>query len=74
MMTSSHCSAVSPVLGGVIAQHLGFPPAFATLGALSVGSLMIWLGSASRLRRFGDGAARETGISLLQEPGPRGCG
>lgn len=66
--------AVSPVLGGVIAQHLGFPTAFATLGALSVGSLMIWLGSASRLRRFGDGAARETGISLLQEPGPRGCG
>lgn len=53
--------AVSPVVGGVIAQHLGFPTAFASLGALSVGSLMIWLGSASGLRRVGDGAAPASG-------------
>ncbi|BBX72160.1 MFS transporter [Mycobacterium shinjukuense] len=42
--------ALSPLLGGVVAQHLGFPVAFAMLGAVSLGSLIIWLGLASLLR------------------------
>ncbi|MCV7060824.1 MFS transporter, partial [Mycolicibacterium vaccae] len=43
--------ALSPLLGGYVAQHLGFPTAFLMLGALSLGSLVIWLSCASRLRR-----------------------
>ncbi|MEY8014680.1 MFS transporter [Mycobacterium servetii] len=42
--------ALSPLLGGVAAQHLGFPFAFAMLGGLSVGSVIIWLGFAATLR------------------------
>lgn len=45
--------ALSPVLGGVVAQHLGFPAAFMLLGGLSVGSLIIWLGFGPMLRRVG---------------------
>ncbi len=43
--------ALSPVLGGVIAQAFGFPAAFMVLGAFSVGSLLIWVGFAPILRR-----------------------
>ena len=50
-------AALSPVLGGVVAQHLGFPVAFVMLGGLSLGSLIIWLGFASMLRRVDDDAA-----------------
>jgi Major Facilitator Superfamily len=46
-------AALSPALGGVIAQHFGFRAAFALLGALSLGALMIWLGFGSTLRRAG---------------------
>ena len=46
--------ALSPVLGGFAAQAFGFATAFAMLGGLSSGSLIIWLGSASMLRRAGD--------------------
>jgi MFS family permease len=42
--------ALSPVLGGFAAQTFGFSAAFAMLGGLSVGSLIIWLGCASMLR------------------------
>ncbi|UXA05989.1 MFS transporter [Mycobacterium sp. SMC-2] len=49
--------ALSPLLGGVVAQHLGFPTAFTMLGALSLGSLVIWLTFAPILRHFGDDAA-----------------
>jgi MFS family permease len=48
--------ALSPVLGGVVAQHLGFPTAFAILGGLSLGSLIVWLGFAPMLRRAGEDA------------------
>lgn len=50
--------ALSPVLGGFAAQTFGFATAFAMLGGLSSGSLIIWLGSASMLRRAGDRVAR----------------
>jgi MFS family permease len=46
--------ALSPLLGGFAAQHLGFPIAFVMLGGLSLGSLIIWLGFASTLRRAGE--------------------
>lgn len=49
--------ALSPVLGGVVAQHLGFPTAFAMLGGLSLGSLIIWFGFAPMLRRAGGAPA-----------------
>ncbi|MBS4729115.1 MFS transporter [Mycobacterium sp. SM1] len=42
--------ALSPVLGGFVAQLFGFPAAFALLGGLSLGSLVIWLGFAPVLR------------------------
>jgi MFS family permease len=45
--------ALSPVLGGLVAQTFGFPAAFAVLGGLSIGSLIIWLASASMLRGAG---------------------
>jgi hypothetical protein len=44
------------VLGGVIAQAFGFPAAFMLLGALSVGSLIIWIRFAPILRRGADAA------------------
>lgn len=46
--------ALSPALGGFAAQTFGFATAFAMLGGLSSGSLIIWLGSASMLRRACD--------------------
>lgn len=36
-------AALSPALGGVLAQHFGYPAAFVALGAVSTGSLAIWL-------------------------------
>jgi hypothetical protein len=33
---------------------MGFATAFAMLGGISLGSLIVWLGSASTLRRAGD--------------------
>ncbi|ORV45187.1 MFS transporter [Mycobacterium conspicuum] len=48
--------ALSPVLGGVVAQHFGFPAAFAMLGSLSLGSLLIWLRFRSVLRRVDENA------------------
>jgi MFS family permease len=49
--------ALSPVLGGYIAQIFGFRAAFLALGALSLGSLLIWLVFAPILRRASDPAA-----------------
>lgn len=45
--------ALSPVVGAVAAQAFGFSTAFALLGGLSLGSLIIWLASASMLRDAG---------------------
>ncbi|MFM0613172.1 MFS transporter [Paraburkholderia nemoris] len=36
-------AALSPALGGVLAQHFGYAAAFLVLGAVSVGSLALWL-------------------------------
>ncbi|WP_447274519.1 MFS transporter [Burkholderia sola] len=42
-------AALSPVLGGMLAQHFGYPAAFVVLGAVSTGSLALWLGHARSL-------------------------
>ncbi|WP_175720355.1 MFS transporter [Burkholderia anthina] len=43
-------AALSPVLGGVLAQHYGYPAAFVVLGAVSTGAVALWLGHARALR------------------------
>jgi len=42
--------AVSPVLGGWIAQAFGYPAALATLGGFALASLALWIGFARILR------------------------
>lgn len=54
--------ALSPVVGGVVAQHLGYPVAFLMLGGLSVGSLIIWLRFTATLRRVDSGAPRPPAV------------
>jgi MFS family permease len=43
-------AALSPAIGGWIAQQLGFPAAFLILGGIALGSIAIWLGFASVLK------------------------
>jgi MFS family permease len=43
-------AALSPLLGGTLAQQFGYAGAFLALGALSVGSLALWLCFAGTLR------------------------
>ena len=42
--------AISPALGGWIAQAVGYPAAFATLGGFAVVSLALWIGFARTLQ------------------------
>ena len=43
-------AALSPALGGLLAHHFGYPAAFITLGAISTGSLVLWLYCGAGLR------------------------
>jgi predicted MFS family arabinose efflux permease len=43
--------AVSPALGGWIAQALGYPAALATLGGFALVSVALWIGFAQTLKR-----------------------
>lgn len=43
-------ASLSPMLGGVIAQMFGYRAAFLLLGAIALGSLMLWLGFARLLK------------------------
>jgi MFS family permease len=43
-------AALSPTLGGYIAQGFGYRPTFLMLGALSLGSLVIWLLAARTVK------------------------
>jgi MFS family permease len=43
-------AALSPAIGGWIAQQLGYPAAFLILGGIALGSIAIWLGFASVLK------------------------
>jgi predicted MFS family arabinose efflux permease len=44
-------AALSPVLGGVLARHFGYSAAFLVLGAVSLGSLALWLGFGAVLKQ-----------------------
>ena len=43
-------AALSPALGGLIAQAIGFRAAFLILGCFSLGSLALWILAAPILR------------------------
>ncbi|WP_051481430.1 MFS transporter [Paraburkholderia nodosa] len=43
-------AALSPALGGLLAQRLGYASAFFALGAVSTGSLALWLGFGHAVR------------------------
>lgn len=47
-------AALSPLLGGVVADAFGFRMAFLLLGAISIGSLTLWCGYARALRQRDD--------------------
>jgi MFS family permease len=55
-------AALSPAIGGWLAQELGYPAAFTSLGCFAIGSIVIWLSFASLLKpacagkRTGDSA------------------
>ena len=44
-------AALSPALGGILAQHFGYASAFLVLGAVSTGSLALWLVFGTSLRK-----------------------
>jgi MFS family permease len=55
-------AALSPLLGGVVAQAFGYRVTFLLLGAISIGSLVLWCRNATLLRhhesaRLADGRA-----------------
>jgi predicted MFS family arabinose efflux permease len=43
-------ASLSPALGGMIAQALGYRTAFLMLGSIALGSLVLWLGFAHQLK------------------------
>ena len=43
-------AALSPAIGGWLAQDLGYPAAFMILGCFTIGSIVIWLLFASVLK------------------------
>src|SRR3979490_49892 len=43
-------AALSPAIGGWLAQDLGYPAAFTILGCFAIGSTVIWLSFASVLK------------------------
>ena len=43
-------AALSPLIGGWIAQEIGYPATFMILGSFALGSVALWLGFASILR------------------------
>ncbi|WP_347557866.1 MFS transporter [Robbsia sp. KACC 23696] len=44
-------AALSPALGGLLAQHFGYATAFLVLGAVSTGSLALWLLFGTTLKK-----------------------
>jgi MFS family permease len=43
-------ASLSPAIGGWLAQWLGYPVAFVTLGCFALGSLALWVGFSALLR------------------------
>ncbi|MDI3315827.1 MAG: MFS transporter [Mycobacterium sp.] len=54
-------AAISPLLGGHLAQEFGYPTTFTVLGALSVGALIIWVKYRSVLQP--DNTAYGSGVT-----------
>ncbi|MDR5788471.1 MULTISPECIES: MFS transporter [Caballeronia] len=54
-------ACLSPMLGGWIAHHYGYPAAFITLGSLSVVAFAIWIGFGQRVRDACDTRREELG-------------
>jgi MFS family permease len=44
-------AALSPALGGMLAQHFGYASTFLVLGAVSTGSLALWLLCGATLKK-----------------------
>jgi hypothetical protein len=44
-------AALSPALGGWLAQEFGYPPMFVTLGSLALVSLILWVGNHAALEK-----------------------
>ncbi len=63
-------AALSPAIGGWIAQEIGFSIMFLILGSLSLGSLALWIGFASILKpacaRKADQSCEPAGIRAFQ--------
>jgi MFS family permease len=55
MTVQSLGASLSPALGGLIADHLGYPPTFLILGAFSLASLLLWLVFAPLLKQAAAG-------------------
>jgi hypothetical protein len=51
-------AALSPALGGWVAERLGYPASFLVLGALAAGSVAIWIGWGATLREACAGSSR----------------
>jgi MFS family permease len=43
-------ASLSPLIGGWIAQEIGYPATFMILGSFALSSIALWLGFASILR------------------------
>jgi MFS family permease len=43
-------AALSPAIGGWIAQEIGYPAMFLILGSFALGSIALWLGFAAVLK------------------------
>jgi MFS family permease len=56
-------AALSPAIGGWIAQQLGYPAAFLILGGIALGSIAIWLGFASLLKPACAGKPIDAGVA-----------
>jgi MFS family permease len=55
-------AALSPAIGGWLAQELGYPSAFVILGCFAVGSIAIWLSSAALLKPACAGKLSSDGV------------
>jgi len=55
-------AALSPMLGGLLAHTFGYSAAFLVLGAVSTGSIALWIGFGATLR----GACRTSDDTSFQ--------
>jgi MFS family permease len=61
-------AALSPAIGGWLAQELGYPSAFVILGCFAVGSIAIWLSFAAVLKPACAGKPADDGAGTVPVP------